>query len=186
MLARPVLVAGSDLTRLYPELRCFSRGPQRRRDYPYFRHVRFRLRSAFVCFSGVERAAFVGDEAAMAIGPNDAEAVTAFNRFGLGARPGDLDAAAADPRGYLSRDYGPRTPRSFATPLYPPVPRPSKPTILINSKHGSRELRRRSLLHTQQQIRRPPRSLLRPGSRWPPRYRGARRRRPGWQPRWPS
>ncbi len=37
----------------------------------------------------------------MAIGPNHAEAVTAFNRFGLGARPGDLDAAGADPRGYL-------------------------------------------------------------------------------------
>jgi uncharacterized protein (DUF1800 family) len=37
----------------------------------------------------------------MAIGPNHAEAVTAFNRFGLGARPGDLHAAAADPRGYL-------------------------------------------------------------------------------------
>jgi uncharacterized protein (DUF1800 family) len=26
----------------------------------------------------------------MAIGSNHAEAVTAFNRFGLGARPGDL------------------------------------------------------------------------------------------------
>jgi uncharacterized protein (DUF1800 family) len=54
-----------------------------------------------VCFIGVERPAFVGDEAAMAIGPNHAEAVTAFNRFGLGTRPGDLDAAAADPRGFL-------------------------------------------------------------------------------------
>jgi uncharacterized protein (DUF1800 family) len=43
----------------------------------------------------------VGDEAAMAIGPNHAEAATAFNRFGLGARPGDLDAAAADPRAYV-------------------------------------------------------------------------------------
>jgi uncharacterized protein (DUF1800 family) len=37
----------------------------------------------------------------MAIGPNPAEAVTAFNRFGLGARPGDLETAASDPRGFL-------------------------------------------------------------------------------------
>jgi uncharacterized protein (DUF1800 family) len=37
----------------------------------------------------------------MAIGPNPFAAVTAFNRFGLGARPGDLAAAAGDPRGFL-------------------------------------------------------------------------------------
>jgi uncharacterized protein (DUF1800 family) len=37
----------------------------------------------------------------MAIGPKQAEAVTAFNRFGFGARPGDIDAAAGDPRGFL-------------------------------------------------------------------------------------
>jgi uncharacterized protein (DUF1800 family) len=37
----------------------------------------------------------------MAIGLNRVEAVTAFNRFGLGARPGDLEAAASDPRGIL-------------------------------------------------------------------------------------
>jgi uncharacterized protein (DUF1800 family) len=37
----------------------------------------------------------------MAIDPNHAEAVTAFNRFGLGARPGELEAAAGDPRGFL-------------------------------------------------------------------------------------
>lgn len=37
----------------------------------------------------------------MAIGPDRAQAVTAFNRFGLGARPGDLAAAASDPRGLL-------------------------------------------------------------------------------------
>jgi uncharacterized protein (DUF1800 family) len=43
----------------------------------------------------------VGDEAAMAIGPNQTDAVTALNRFGLGARPGDLDAAGPDPRGLL-------------------------------------------------------------------------------------
>jgi uncharacterized protein (DUF1800 family) len=42
-----------------------------------------------------------GDEAAMAIGSNHADAVTAFNRFGLGARLGDLEAAASDPRGFL-------------------------------------------------------------------------------------
>jgi uncharacterized protein (DUF1800 family) len=37
----------------------------------------------------------------MAVGPKYAEAVTAFNRFGLGARPGDLEAADRDPRGFL-------------------------------------------------------------------------------------
>ncbi len=37
----------------------------------------------------------------MAIGSNDAAAVTAFNRFGLGARPGGLNDAAGDPRGFL-------------------------------------------------------------------------------------
>ncbi|RBP17568.1 uncharacterized protein (DUF1800 family) [Roseiarcus fermentans] len=37
----------------------------------------------------------------MAINPSDAAAVTAFNRFGLGARPGDLNDAARDPRGFL-------------------------------------------------------------------------------------
>jgi uncharacterized protein (DUF1800 family) len=37
----------------------------------------------------------------MAIGPDDAAAVTAFNRFGLGARPGALIEAAGDPRGFL-------------------------------------------------------------------------------------
>ena len=37
----------------------------------------------------------------MAVGPGKAEAVRAFNRFGLGARPGDLARTANDPRGYL-------------------------------------------------------------------------------------
>jgi uncharacterized protein (DUF1800 family) len=37
----------------------------------------------------------------MAIGANHAAAVTAFNRFGLGARPGGLSEAAGDPRGFL-------------------------------------------------------------------------------------
>jgi uncharacterized protein (DUF1800 family) len=37
----------------------------------------------------------------MTIGPDYAQAVTAFNRFGLGARPGDINAAAGDPRGFL-------------------------------------------------------------------------------------
>src|SRR5580658_8609525 len=37
----------------------------------------------------------------MTIGPDNAGAVTAFNRFGFGARPGDLNAAASDPRGFL-------------------------------------------------------------------------------------
>ena len=37
----------------------------------------------------------------MTIGPDHAGAVTAFNRFGFGACPGDLNAAAGDPRGFL-------------------------------------------------------------------------------------
>jgi uncharacterized protein (DUF1800 family) len=37
----------------------------------------------------------------MATGQNEAQAVTALNRFGLGARPGGLRAAAGDPRGFL-------------------------------------------------------------------------------------
>ncbi len=37
----------------------------------------------------------------MAIGPDPSAAVTAFNRFGLGAKPGDLALAASDPRGFL-------------------------------------------------------------------------------------
>jgi uncharacterized protein (DUF1800 family) len=37
----------------------------------------------------------------MAVGPDPFAAVTAFNRFGLGARPGDLALAANDPRGFL-------------------------------------------------------------------------------------
>ncbi|MBV9288410.1 MAG: DUF1800 family protein, partial [Hyphomicrobiales bacterium] len=37
----------------------------------------------------------------MAVGPDTAEAVKAFNRFGLGARPGGLAFAASDPRGFL-------------------------------------------------------------------------------------
>jgi uncharacterized protein (DUF1800 family) len=40
----------------------------------------------------------------MAIGPKYAEAVTAFNRFGFGARPGDLDAAGSDARGFLLKE----------------------------------------------------------------------------------
>jgi uncharacterized protein (DUF1800 family) len=37
----------------------------------------------------------------MTIDPGFAQAVKAFNRFGLGARAGDLNAAAGDPRGSL-------------------------------------------------------------------------------------
>ena len=37
----------------------------------------------------------------MTIGPNQDAAVTAFNRFGLGAGPGGLADAAGDPRGFL-------------------------------------------------------------------------------------
>src|SRR5580704_2180587 len=36
--------------------------------------------------------------------PNPDAALIALNRFGLGARPGDLDKAASDPRGFLKAD----------------------------------------------------------------------------------
>ncbi len=42
----------------------------------------------------------------MATGTNEAAAVTAFNRFGFGARPGDLAQAASDPRGFLIKEAG--------------------------------------------------------------------------------
>ena len=35
------------------------------------------------------------------------EAAIAANRFGFGARPGDLDAIAGDPRGWLKAQIGP-------------------------------------------------------------------------------
>ena len=37
----------------------------------------------------------------MAPGPDPYAAMTAFNRFGLGAKPGDLALAASDPRSFL-------------------------------------------------------------------------------------
>lgn len=37
----------------------------------------------------------------MAVGPDPRGALIALNRFGLGAKPGDLAAAASDPRGFL-------------------------------------------------------------------------------------
>ena len=40
----------------------------------------------------------------MAPGPDPYAAMTAFNRFGLGAKPGDLALAASDPRGFLLED----------------------------------------------------------------------------------
>jgi uncharacterized protein (DUF1800 family) len=40
----------------------------------------------------------------MAIGPYPRSALIALNRFGLGPKPGDLTAAAADPRGFLSEE----------------------------------------------------------------------------------
>jgi uncharacterized protein (DUF1800 family) len=42
----------------------------------------------------------------MAIGPDASAAVKAFNRFGLGAKPGDLALAASDPRGLLLEELG--------------------------------------------------------------------------------
>lgn len=44
----------------------------------------------------------------MTIGQDQAQAVTALNRFGLGARPGDLARASGDPRGLLLEEL--RTP----------------------------------------------------------------------------
>ena len=40
----------------------------------------------------------------MAIGPQPLITLIALNRFGLGARPGDFAAAAADPRGFLAQE----------------------------------------------------------------------------------
>ncbi len=37
----------------------------------------------------------------MAAGPDPLTTLIAFNRFGLGARPGDFAAASSDPRGFL-------------------------------------------------------------------------------------
>ena len=58
----------------------------------------------------------------MAIGPNHV-AVTAFNRFGLGARPGDLDAAAGDPRGYLLEELWTADAALIRNPALPSGPR---------------------------------------------------------------
>jgi uncharacterized protein (DUF1800 family) len=44
----------------------------------------------------------------MTIGQDQAQAVTALNRFGLGARPGDLARASGDPLGFLLEEL--RTP----------------------------------------------------------------------------
>ncbi|MGC2221746.1 MAG: hypothetical protein WA624_04935 [Methylocella sp.] len=38
--------------------------------------------------------------------PDAFGALIALNRFGLGARPGDLAAAAGDPRGFLKGEVG--------------------------------------------------------------------------------
>ena len=40
-------------------------------------------------------------EVVIALGPDPYAAVMAFNRFGLGAKPGDLALAVGDPRGFL-------------------------------------------------------------------------------------
>lgn len=66
------------------------------------RHVRFILRSGFACLNAWRASGFrVRGEAPMMIGPDYPGAVTAFDRFGFGARPGDLGAAPGDPRGFL-------------------------------------------------------------------------------------
>jgi hypothetical protein len=55
--------------------------------------------------------------------PNHAEAVTAFNRFGLGTRPGDLDAAAADPRGLLLEELWTADAALIRNPALPSGPK---------------------------------------------------------------
>src|SRR5208282_4114829 len=65
------------------------------------------------------------DEAAMTVGPDLAGAVTAFNRFGFGARPGDLNAAAGDPRGFLLEEL-----RTANVALIGDRPLPSGPAAL--------------------------------------------------------
>ena len=69
----------------------------------------------------------------MAFGPKYAEAVTAFNRFGLGARPGDLEAADHDPRGFLLEELWTANVALIPTLPLPPASRRSKPTISISS-----------------------------------------------------
>jgi uncharacterized protein (DUF1800 family) len=61
----------------------------------------------------------------MAIGPDLPGAVTAFNRFGFGARPGDLAAAAGDPRGFLLDEL-----RTANVALVRDSPLPSGPAAL--------------------------------------------------------
>jgi uncharacterized protein (DUF1800 family) len=74
----------------------------------------------------------------MASGPKHAEAVTAFNRFGLGAGPGDLGAAAGDPRGFLLEELGTADVALIRDPALPLASRRSKPTISISSSFASR------------------------------------------------
>ncbi len=52
-------------------------------------------------WSCVTNAEFDRWEAIIALGSDPQAAVMAFNRFGLGAKPGDLALAAGDPRGFL-------------------------------------------------------------------------------------
>jgi uncharacterized protein (DUF1800 family) len=51
------------------------------------------------------------------IGPDPQGALIALNRFGLGARPGDLAAAASDPRGFLKQEAASAGVAQIAAPL---------------------------------------------------------------------
>jgi uncharacterized protein (DUF1800 family) len=60
---------------------------------------------------------------AVAIGPDPSAAVTAFNRFGLGAKPGDLALAASDPRGFLLEELWTQGAALIGDTDLPPTPR---------------------------------------------------------------
>ncbi|MBO0734019.1 MAG: DUF1800 family protein [Methylocapsa sp.] len=51
------------------------------------------------------------------VGPDPRGALVALNRFGFGARPGDLAAAATDPRGFLKQEAGSAGVAQIAAPL---------------------------------------------------------------------
>lgn len=51
------------------------------------------------------------------VGPDPQGALIALNRFGLGARPGDLAAAASDPRGFLKQEAARPGMAQIAAPL---------------------------------------------------------------------
>ena len=95
----------------------------------------------------------------MTIGPDLPEAVTAFKRFGFGARPGDLNAAAGDPRGFLLDELWTASVALIGDPRRRPGPRPCRP---ITSRCSKAEARMNAL--SMARCRQPPK----PGRRSSP------------------